>query len=249
LLLAGFLAWEARAKNSMLPLAYFRRRGFATANGVIFFQQISLIGSLFMITQFFQIGLGFNAWQAGLRILVWTAMPMLVAPIAGALSDRIGNRPFMVGGLLLQGLGLGWLALVAAPGVGYARLVVPLIIAGTGIAMCFPTVANAVLASVPINDSGVAAGTNNAIREIGAVFGVALVSAVFIAHGDYSSPARFVTGFRAAELVAAALALTGVIVALLSPSKQVTVRQTLSAPTTIVNIEARSATSPPTSTR
>ncbi|WP_143653661.1 MFS transporter [Streptosporangium subroseum] len=219
-LMAGFLVWERRTPYPMLPLAYFKRRAFSTANAVVFFQQISLIGSLFMITQLFQTGLGYDPLGAGLRILVWTAMPMLVAPIAGALSDRIGNKPFMLAGLLLQGGGLAWLAAATEPGVGYGSLVVPLIVAGIGIAMCFPTVANAVVAAVPIEDSGVAAGTNNALREIGGVFGVAILAAVFIANGDYSSPARFVDGFKAAEMVAAAVALVGVIAAILAPSKK-----------------------------
>ncbi len=217
--LAGFLAWERRARYPMLPLAYFRRRGFATANAVIFFQFISLIGSLFFITQLFQIGLGYSPLQAGLRILVWMATPMLVAPVAGALADKIGNRPFMVTGLLMQAAGLGWLAAVAEPGVGYGTLVAPLIIAGVGVSMCFPTVANAVTGSVPPGDVGVAAGTNNALNALGGVFGVAILAAVFAAHGSYASPAAFIHGFRPAEWTAAAVAAAGVVAAVLAPAK------------------------------
>ncbi|HZC61186.1 MAG TPA: DHA2 family efflux MFS transporter permease subunit [Streptosporangiaceae bacterium] len=217
--LAGFLAWERRAVYPMLPLAYFRRRGFATANAVIFFQFISLIGSLFFITQLFQIGLGYSPLQAGLRILVWMATPMLVAPVAGALADKIGNRPFMVAGLVMQAAGLGWLASVAEPGVSYATLVAPLIIAGVGVSMCFPTVANAVTSSVPPADVGVAAGTNNALNALGGVFGVAILAAVFAAHGSYASPASFIEGFRPAEWTAAAVAAAGVIAAVLAPPK------------------------------
>jgi EmrB/QacA subfamily drug resistance transporter len=218
-LLAGFLAWERRARYPMLPLAYFRRRGFATANAVIFFQFISLIGSLFFITQLFQIGLGYSPLQAGLRILVWMATPMLVAPVAGALADKIGNRPFMVAGLVMQAAGLGWLAAVTEPGVSYGTLVAPLIIAGVGISMCFPTVANAVTGSVPARDVGVAAGTNNALNALGGVFGVAILAAVFAAHGSYESPATFIHGFRPAEWTAAAVAAAGVVAALLAPAK------------------------------
>ncbi len=98
-LMAAFLAWERRARYPMLPLAYFGRRGFTTANAVIFFQFISVIGSLFFITQLFQLGMGYSPLQAGLRILVRMAMPMVVAPIAGALADKVGNKPFMVAGL------------------------------------------------------------------------------------------------------------------------------------------------------
>ena len=219
ILMIGFVAWERRARYPMLPLAYFRRRGFATANGVIFFQFISLIGSLFFITQLFQVGLGYSPLGAGLRILVWMAMPMLVAPVAGALANRVGNRPFMFSGLALQAGGLGWLAAVARPGVSYGTLVAPLIVAGIGIAMCFPTVANAVTASVPDGDVGVAAGTNNALNALGGVFGVAILAAVFAVHGSYASPAAFIDGFRPAEWTAAAVAAVGVPIAALAPSK------------------------------
>jgi EmrB/QacA subfamily drug resistance transporter len=220
LLMAGFVGWERRARYPMLPLAYFRRRAFSSANAVVFFQFVSLIGSLFFITQLFQIGLGYSPLAAGLRILVWMAMPMLVAPVAGALADRIGNRPFMLAGLILQASGLAWLAAVTHPGVSYGTLVAPLIVAGIGISMCFPTVANAVTASVPPQDVGVAAGTNNALNALGGVFGVAILAAVFAAHGSYASPSSFIAGFRPAEWVAALLAAVGIVGAALAPSKR-----------------------------
>jgi MFS family permease len=144
---------------------------------------------------------------------------MLVAPVAGALADKIGNRPFMVAGLVMQAAGLGWLAAVVTPGVGYGTLVAPLIIAGVGVSMCFPTVANAVTSSVPPADVGVAAGTNNALNALGGVFGVAILAAVFAAHGSYASPATFIQGFRPAEWTAAAVAAAGVLAAVLAPSK------------------------------
>jgi EmrB/QacA subfamily drug resistance transporter len=219
-LMAAFLSWQRRARYPMLPLEYLGRRGFSTANGVAFFLSFSLIGSLFMIAQMFQVGLGYDPLEAGVRILVWTAMPMLVAPVAGTLSDRLGNRPFMLVGLLLQGGGLLWLALVTTPGVGYGSLVLPLIVAGVGIAMVFPTVANAVIGSVPIEDSGVAAGTNNTVREAGGVFGVAVLAAVFAARGGYGSPASFLDGFQAAEIVAGVVAVLGAGVAALAPGRK-----------------------------
>lgn len=219
-LLAAFLGWQRRAPYPMLPLHYFRVRGFSAANGTVFFMMFSLIGSLFMITQMFQLGLGYDPLQTGMRILVWTGMPMLVAPVAGTLSERLGNRPFMVLGMLLQAVGMLWLALVADTDAGYGRVVAPLVVAGVGISMVFPTVANAVVGSVPVADSGVAAGTNNTVREAGGVFGVAVLVAVFAAHGGYGSPGSFMDGFKAAELVAAAMAAAGAGVALLAPNKR-----------------------------
>jgi EmrB/QacA subfamily drug resistance transporter len=219
-LLGLFLAWEHRTAHPMLPLAYFRRRGFTTANGVIFAQFVSLIGALFFITQLFQIGLGYSPLEAGLRILVWVAMPMIVSPIAGILSDRIGNKPFMVLGLLLQAAGLGRLALLVEPGVTYGDLVVPLIVAGIGIAMCFPTTANAVTLALPPEDVALAAGTNTALREIGGVFGVAILAAVFAANGGYSTTGTFLAGLQPALLVAAAVPLIGLIPAALAPGRK-----------------------------
>ncbi|WP_327286968.1 MFS transporter [Streptomyces sp. NBC_01198] len=219
-LMAAFLVWQGRARYPMLPLRYFRDRGFSTANGVAFFMSFSLIGSLFMIAQMFQLGLGYDPLQTGLRLLVWTGMPMLVAPLAGVLSDRFGNRPFMVLGLLLQGVGLLWLALVASPDAGYGSLVGPLLVAGVGISMTFPTVANAVVGAVPLEDSGVAAGTNNTVREAGGVFGVAVLVAVFAAHGGYGSASSFMDGFKAAEIVAAVATVIGAGVAALAPGRR-----------------------------
>nr|CTQ98572.1 transmembrane efflux protein [Kibdelosporangium sp. MJ126-NF4] len=219
LFVTGFLAWERRAAHPMLPLAYFRHRGFSAANGVIFFQFLSLLGALFMITQLFQIGMGDTPLEAGLRILVWTAMPMLVAPVAGALSERIGTRPFMIAGLILQATGLAWLAQVVEPGVDYASVVLPLIVAGAGIGMIFATTASAATSAVPVDDTGVAAGTNTALRELGGVFGVAILAAVFADYGSYASPASFIDGFKPALWAAAAAALIGVVAAVFAPAK------------------------------
>jgi len=144
---------------------------------------------------------------------VWMAMPMLVAPGAGALGDRIGNGPLMFGGLLLQGVGLGWVGLVAEPGVGFGTLVAPLAVAGVGVAMCFPTVAAAVVSSVPAEGAAVAAGTSSALRELGGVFGIAVLAAVFAAHGGYAGPEEFIAGFRPAMAVAAAVPVLGLVAA------------------------------------
>ncbi|MER7176818.1 DHA2 family efflux MFS transporter permease subunit [Streptomyces mesophilus] len=219
-LLAAFLRWEGRARYPMLPLHYFRNRGFSAANGAVFLQFVSLLGSLFLISQLFQLGLGNSPLDAGLRILVWTATPLFVAPLAGALGDRYGNRPFMIAGMALQAVGLGLLAALTEPGVGYGTLVVPLIVAGVGISMVFPTAANAVTSAVPAADAGVAAAVNNALRELGAVFGVAVAALVFARNGSYASPSSFVDGAVPGLWVTAAVAAAGAGVALFVPRKR-----------------------------
>jgi EmrB/QacA subfamily drug resistance transporter len=210
-LIGAFIGWQKRSEHPMVPLRLFRSRDFSAANGVGFFLSVSLIGSLFFITQLFQIGLGYSPMQAGARILIWMAMPMLVAPLAGGLSDRFGNKPFMLAGLTLQGAGALWLAAVVTPHVGYPTMVAPLIISGTGISLCFPSVANAVTGSAARRDAGIASGVNIALRELGAAFGVAILSAVFAAHGGYATPAQFIHGFRPAILTAGFIPVGGIL--------------------------------------
>jgi EmrB/QacA subfamily drug resistance transporter len=218
-LLVAFLAWQRRARNPMLPLVLFRSRAFSTANAVSFFMYAGLFGALFLMAQFLQTALGNSPLDAGLRMLPWTATPMVVAPIAGALADRFGNRPFMALGLLLQAIGLGWVALIAKPEMGYLELGIALTVAGVGTSLCFPTVANAVASSVPPSEIGVASGTNNALREVGGVFGVAVLAAVFTHQGVYGSPAAFVDGFAPALWVAAGFSALGILAALIAPGR------------------------------
>ena len=212
----AFLAWERRAPAPMVPLALFRRRGFVTANGVSFFMYAALFGAVFLMSQFLQTALGNSPFEAGLRILPWTATPMLIAPIAGTLADRYGNRPFMALGLALQGTGLGWVAAIARPGMPYLELGVALTVAGVGTSMCFPTVANAVVGSVPAAQVGVASGVNSAIRELGGVCGVAVLAATFTHPGVYTSAQTFTDRFSLALWVAVGLSAAGIIPALLS---------------------------------
>src|SRR3954453_13409957 len=144
-LVAAFLAWEARAPEPMLPLRFFRSRGFAATNGVSFAMFFGTFGSIFLLSQFFQVAQGLGPLEAGLRTLPWTGMPMIVAPLAGLLSDRIGSRPLMAVGLALQGGALAWLAVISDPTTPFGELIVPFVMAGTGMALVFAPSANAVL--------------------------------------------------------------------------------------------------------
>jgi MFS family permease len=144
---------------------------------------------------------------------------MVVAPLAGGLADRFGNRPFMVLGMVMQAIGLGWVALIASPHIGYLELGIALTIAGVGTSLCFPTVANSVMGSVPPEEAGPASGTNSSLRELGGVFGVAVLAAIFTRHGVYASPQTFVDGFQPALLVGAGLTAVGIVAALLAPGR------------------------------
>jgi EmrB/QacA subfamily drug resistance transporter len=210
----AFLWWERRASSPMLSLDMFRQRSFAASNGVGFLMYAALFGALFLMSQFFQAAQHHTPLQTGLRLLPWTGAPMIVSPIVGQLADRRGNRSFMAAGLFLQAVGLAWLAAIAKAHIGYLQVGGALTVAGVGISMVFPTVSNEVIASVPGEEVGVASGTSSAVRELGGVFGVAVLASVFMRPGVYTSPAIFVDGFRAALWVAAGFSAAGVIAAL-----------------------------------
>jgi MFS family permease len=215
--LVAFVAWELRTREPMLPMRFFRNRAFAAANGASLFMYFGMFGSIFLLTQFFQTAQGYSPLEAGLRVLPWTMMPMFVAPVAGALSDRIGGRPLMATGLALQAVGLAWIAAVSAPDTGYLSLVGPFVLSGIGMAMFFAPVANVVLSSVRAAEEGKASGANNAIREVGGVFGVAVMASIFSSAGGYASPQTFVDGLVPAIWVGAIVVAAGAAIALLIP--------------------------------
>ncbi len=171
----------------MLPMRFFRSRAFAATNGLSFAMYFGAFGSIFLLAQFFQTTQGYSPLQAGLRTLPWTGMPMIIAPIAGMLSDRIGPRPLMVAGLALQATAIAWLAAILTPDIAYGRLIVPFVLAGAGMALVFAPSANAVLSSVRPQEAGQASGATNVTRELGGVIGVAVLASVFSAHGSYIS--------------------------------------------------------------
>jgi EmrB/QacA subfamily drug resistance transporter len=218
-LLAAFVVWERRAAQPVLPLRFFRDRAFSAANGASLFMYFGMFGSVFLLSQFFQTAQGYSPLEAGLRVLPWTAMPMIVAPIAGALSDRIGGGRIMATGLFLQAVGLAWIAAVSTPTIGYSSLVGPFIVSGIGMGMFFAPVANVVLSAVRPIEEGKASGANNAIREVGGVFGVAVLASVFARYGGYETSAAFTDGLVVATWVGAAVVGLGALVALLIPSK------------------------------
>src|ERR1700712_3549926 len=193
-LLAAFLIWESRTSAPMLPLRLFRNRAFAATNVVSLTMSFGIFGSIFLLAQFLQTVQGYSAFDAGLRTLPWTLMPMFVAPVAGALSERIGGPPLMALGLALQAIAMGWLALISSVDVSYMRLVLPFALAGTGMALVFAPVANVLLSSVRAEEEGKASGANNAIREVGGALGVAVLASVFSGAGGYQSGQSFVAG-------------------------------------------------------
>src|SRR5437764_335349 len=216
-LTAAFVAWELRAPAPMLPMQFFRDRTFSLANAASLFMSFGMFGSIFLLAQFFQTVQGYSPLGSGLRILPWTAMPMVVAPIAGALSDRIGGHRFMGAGLALQAAGLAWIAAVSTPTTPYADLVAPFALSGIGMGLFFAPVANVVLSSVAPAAEGQASGANNAIRELGGVLGVAVPAAGFARTGRYQSGQAFTDGMVPAVYIGAVIVLLGSLAAFAIP--------------------------------
>jgi EmrB/QacA subfamily drug resistance transporter len=220
LLVIGFVIWEARATAPMLPMRFFRNRTFALTNVASLLMFFGMFGSIFLLAQFFQTIQGYSPFQSGLRILPWTAMPIFIAPIAGALSDRIGGHRIMAVGLSLQAAGLAWIAAVSNPTMPYGDVVAPFVLSGVGMALFFAPVANVVLSAVRREEEGQASGANNAIRELGGVFGVAVLASIFAHYGGYETATTFSDGMNAAVYVGAAIVALGAVAAFLIPRRR-----------------------------
>jgi EmrB/QacA subfamily drug resistance transporter len=219
-LVVAFVLWELRTETPMLPMRFFRSRTFAMTNVASLLMFFGMFGSIFLLAQFFQTVQGYSPFGSGLRILPWTAMPIFVAPIAGALSDRIGGRPLMALGLSLQAIGLGWIAAIGSPTTPYGEFVAPFVLSGVGMALFFAPVANVVLSSVRPEEEGQASGANNAIRELGGVFGVAVLASIFSRYGGYGSGQTFVNGLNPAIWVGAGVVAVGALAAFAMPRRR-----------------------------
>ena len=217
--LAAFVRYELRAPAPMLPIRFFRSRGFSATNALSFAMFFGTFGSIFLLSQFFQTAQGYGPFEAGARTLPWTAMPMFVAPLAGILGARFGTRPLMALGMAMQATGLAWIAIVTSPATPFAELIVPFVITGAGMALVFPTSAETVLAAVRPNEAGKASGATNAIREVGGVMGVAVLASVFTASGGYENPQAFTDGVTAALPIGVVVLAAGALLALLVPSR------------------------------
>ena len=218
-LVAAFVAWELRTASPMLPMRFFRKPSFALANVSSLFMFFGMFGSIFLLSQFFQTVQGYSPLGAGLRILPWTLAPMFIAPIAGAMSDRIPGKTLVGIGLSLQAVSLAWMGLVSNPTVAYSELIAPFVLAGIGMSLFFAPMANIVLSAVRPEEEGQASGANNAIRELGGVFGVAVLAAVFANMGGYESGQAFSDGMNPALIIGAVVVGLGALAAFTIPGR------------------------------
>ena len=217
---AVFIGWELRAPHPMVPLRLFRVRAYSAGNAACLCVFAVLFGLVFFMAQFLETGLGYGPLGAGLRLLPGWGALAVIAPFAGALIRRFGERVLITGGLTVFAGALAWIALTARTGLPYADLVGPLILAGSGISVAIPPTQSVVMTAVEPADIGKASGTFSMLRQLGGVFGVAVCAAVFSAYGGYASPAAFTSGFGPAMGACAGLALAGAVAGLIIPPRR-----------------------------
>jgi EmrB/QacA subfamily drug resistance transporter len=219
-LLAGFAAWERRAAHPLLPPRLLRLRGFASGNVASGLTMASLFSAVFFYGQLLQVVMGESPLAAGVRLMAWTGTFIVVAPLAGTLADRIGERPLVVIGLAVQAAAMLWFAARVGTDLTYLDTLGPLVVGGIGVSLALPCGQSAVVSAVADRDVATASGVNGTVRQLGGVLGIAVTVAVFGARGGYLSPADFVAGFRAALLTAAALSLIGAVAGLALPNRR-----------------------------
>ncbi|GAB3934407.1 MFS transporter [Kribbella albertanoniae] len=220
LLLVVFVAWERRTLAPMLPMRLYKVRSFGVVNAVSFTFSLGAFGSVFLLAQFFQVVQGYSPLESGVRTMPWTMAPMVVAPIAGLIVDRVGPRVLIGSGQALLAVGLGWMAAVTSADVTYGAYVVPFVLAGIGMGLTFAPSASVVMSGMAEVDRGVASGTNATIREIGVAMGVAVLASVFASAGSYETPDRYVDGLVPAVWTGAAVVAVGAVVSLLLPGRR-----------------------------
>jgi EmrB/QacA subfamily drug resistance transporter len=218
-LLAAFLWWEDRTAEPMVPLRLFAARDFAVGNVTTFLMSGAIFAGGLLITEEFQLARHYSPTGAGLRLLPFFATPMFVSPVAGALSDRIGRRPIIVVGLSLLTAGFVWVAWRGSLHTSWVEIVVALLVAGAGISMALPTVPTAVLSAVAPDEMGKASGINYMAQRFGAVFAVAIGSAVFASYGGLGSPAAVTAGFKPALWACSILAGLGALSAVATSAR------------------------------
>jgi EmrB/QacA subfamily drug resistance transporter len=209
----AFFAWQLRSPAPMVPLRLFRDRTFAAANAASALLYFGLFGAVFFLSQYFQTAQGASPLEAGLQILPWTAVPMFSAAIGSVLAEKIGGAPVVSTGLALMGSSLAIFASVAEVGTSYTTFILPLVLGGIGAGLFYGPIANIVLSAVRVEEEGKASGVNNGLRELGGVFGVAVMAAVFAHRGGFESPEVFVDGLRPALWIGAAAVLAGAVAA------------------------------------
>jgi EmrB/QacA subfamily drug resistance transporter len=227
--LAAFVLLERNQRAPMLPLELFRNRTFTGANSVILLVALAMFGVFFFVSLYMQNVLGYSAVETGAAFLPMTVLIVLIAPIAGRMTDRVGSRAFMTVGMTLLAIQLLYFSRLGSNAT-YWELLPAMIIGGVGMASTMTPSAAAATRSVPVDKAGVGSAVLNAFRQVGGAMGIAIMGAIMAREvggqrpqpGETVSPDQiaafkdaFMEGFESALLVGALIAVAGAIVAFL----------------------------------
>jgi EmrB/QacA subfamily drug resistance transporter len=218
-LLPAYFLWARGRSYAVLPLRLFSERKFTVANVIFLMFTLGMFGTVFLLAQYLQIVQGYSPLEAGVRTLPWTAAPMVVAPIAGALVGRLGYRSLLLAGLVLQSVALVWFAAITENGSGYSSFLVPLVMAGVGMGLVFAPGASMVLDGLPDDDFAIASSANSTIREFGVALGIAVLVAVFLGNGGELTPIGYDGAIGPALLTGAAAVAVAAVAALFAPGR------------------------------
>ncbi|UDY23528.1 MFS transporter [Nocardioides sp. Kera G14] len=219
LLLPAYVVHARRRADAVLPLRLFRSRSFTVANIVALGFTAGMFGAVFLLSQYLQVVNGYSPLEAGVRTLPWTGAPMIVAPLAGAFASRIGVRPLLLAGLALQAGALVWFASLAESSATYGGFIAPLVMAGVGMGLVFPSISNAVMGGLAEADFAIASSSNSTVREFGVALGVAVLTAVFTGNGGTISPTGYDGAVGPALLTGAGAVLIALVAAVFTPRR------------------------------
>jgi EmrB/QacA subfamily drug resistance transporter len=212
--LAAFLRVESRSDHPMLPLGLFHSRQFTGANLVTFAVYAALSGALFLLGIQLQTVVGYSPLVAGIALLPFTVVMLLLSARAGRLAQRIGPRLPMTLGPLIAAVGLALLATIGEGDSYVTGILPPLLVYSLGISLTVAPLTATVLGAAPDRFAGIASGVNNAVARVAGLLAVAVLPALAGITGDaYEVPAAFSAGFRRAVLYAAVLCAAGAVTA------------------------------------
>jgi EmrB/QacA subfamily drug resistance transporter len=211
--LVAFVLLERNQRLPMLDLSLFRSGTFTGANLVVLLVAFAMFGIFLFLSLYLQNVLGYSAVQTGAAFLPMTILIILIAPIAGKTTDRIGSRWLMTVGMTLIGGQLLYLSTVGVD-TSYWDILPALLVGGVGMALTMTPSAAAAIRSVPVDKSGVGSAVLNSFRQVGGSIGIAVMVAI-VAHGIGGRPGKqpFVDGLSTALEVAALIAFAGAVVA------------------------------------
>jgi EmrB/QacA subfamily drug resistance transporter len=222
-LIAAFVLLERHQRLPMLDLSLFKNPSFSGANTVALLVSLGMFGVFFYVSLYVQNILGYSPTKAGATFLPMTLLIIVIAPLAGSFSDKVGSRWLMGAGMTLLGSSL-LLYLRVGVHSSYLSLLPQLILGGVGMAMTMSPMTSAAMASVPIDKAGVGSGVLNSFRQVGGSLGIALMGAILASYlvPGSRNPQDFVDGLHAALTVSAVIVFAGaaVAVAFVRPSRR-----------------------------